>query len=112
MKMVVAVVQDHMAQQVVDALHRIPDVTGATFSAVRGFGRGRRRDDDDSVEDLIGTLPRTRVEVVARDGVVPAVVAAIRSAAHTGKRGDGKVFVLPVETALRISNGDTGDVAL
>ncbi len=113
MKMIVAVVHEYMAQRVVEALHAVAGVTGATFASVRGFGRGRARGGEGTdEEELLGTAPRTRVEIVVRDEHATAAVAALSRAAHTGKRGDGKVFVLPVEQAVRISTGDSGDEAL
>ena len=113
MKMIVAVVHDYMAQRVVDALHSLPGVSGATLTEVRGFGRGRVRGGEGTEEEeLLGTAARTRVEIVVRDGHMDAVVAAVSRAAHTGNRGDGKVFVLPVDQTVRISTGERGDGAL
>lgn len=111
MKLVIAIVQEFMAQQVVDALHALPGISGASFSEVRGFGRGRARSGA-AEEELLGTASRTRVEVVVRDSIADSVVEAIRRTAHTGRRGDGKVFVLPVERSVRISTGEEGDAAL
>ena len=113
MKWIVAIVHEHMAQRVVDALHALPDVSGATFTPVRGFGRGRARGGEGTdEEELLGTTARTRVEIAVRDEHSDAVVAAVSRAAHTGKRGDGKVFVLPLERAVRIGTGDVGGAAV
>lgn len=110
MKLVIAFIQPFMAQQVIQALHALPGVSGASFTEVRGFGRGRA--DVAVPEVLYGAAKRVRVEVAARDDVSVSVVDAIRRAAHTGNRGDGKIFVSHIETAIRISSGDEGDAAI
>lgn len=107
MRMIVAYVQPFMAPKVVHALHQIPGVTGATFTTARGFGRGRRTDTF-SEEVIAGTADRMRVEVVVPVSLEDAVVIAIRDAAHTGNRGDGKIFVIPVERGVRISTREEG----
>lgn len=111
MRMVIAFVQPYMAPQVVSALHQVPGLTGATFTDVKGFGRGRPTDAPTS-EVLYGTATKVRIEVMVRDDLEAAVVRAIREAAHTGNRGDGKVYVLPVARALRIATGEEGDEAV
>lgn len=107
MKMVIAFVQQFMAPHVVAALHQVPGLTGATFTDVRGFGRGRTTDTPDP-ELLYGTVEKVRVEVMVRDDMESAVVHAIREAGHTGNRGDGKIYVLPVDRAVRIATGEEG----
>ena len=111
MRMVIAFVQPFMAPQVVSALHQVPGLTGATFTDVKGFGRGQPTDAPTS-EVLYGTATKVRIEVMVRDDLEAAVVRAIREAAHTGNRGDGKVYVLPVARALRIATGEEGDEAV
>ena len=108
MKMIVAIVQPFMAADVVHALHGLRGVTGATFSDVRGFGRARRYGNRGN-EVVNDEAMKVRVEVVVRDEQADAVARAIREAARTGNRGDGKVFVLPVEAALRIATEEEGD---
>ena len=110
MRMVIAFVQPFMAPDVVHALHQVPGLTGATFTDVKGFGRGRPTDVPTS-EVLYGTTAKVRVEVVVRDELEDAVVRAIREAAHTGNRRDGKIYVLPVDQALRIATEEEGDEA-
>lgn len=111
MKMIVAIVQPFMAADVVHALHGMKGVTGATFTDVRGFGRARRFDDRGG-EVVTDEAAKVRVEVVVRDEQADAVARAIRTAARTGNRGDGKVFVLPVEQALRIASDEEGHVVV
>jgi len=107
MKMVIAFIQPFMAQQVVHALHRVPGLTGASFTEVKGVGRGRPTDAP-SAEALYGTSNKVRVEVMVREDIADAVVRALHEGAQTGKRGDGKIYVLPVERAVRIATGEEG----
>ena len=111
MKMILAFIQPFMAPQVVQALHAVPGITGATFADAKGFGRGRPADKP-VPEVLFGTADKVRVEVVIRDDLENAVVAAIRGAAPTGKRGDGKIYVLPLVRAVRIATEEEGENAV
>ena len=80
---------------------------------MRGFGRGRAKDSPQRiVEDLIDYMPCVKIEIVCRDELVEEVIAHIAQAAHTGLRGDGKIYVTPVESAVRISTGERGEEAV
>lgn len=107
MRMILAIVQPFMVEEVKQALHALDGLTGATFSGARGFGRGRQ-DAPLSDEAIQGTTERVRVEVVVPAAMENIVVEGIRRAAHTGHRGDGKIFVLPVYRSVRISTGEEG----
>lgn len=107
MKMVIAFVQPFMASHIVDALHQVPGVTGATFGSVQGFGRGRHGSALEN-EELYGTTPRLRIEVAVPDELEEAVVSAIAGTARTGHRGDGKIYVVQLTRAVRISTGEEG----
>lgn len=110
MKMLVAYVQPFMENHVMDVLHRMEEVSGVTFQPVRGFGRGRLKED---AEGGLGTThAKIRMEVVVADEAAERVRLAIQAAAHTGRAGDGKIFVLPVEHAVRISTGEEGGKAI
>ena len=111
MKMIVAFVQTFMAADVGRALHQLPGLTGASFMDVRGFGRRRHRAAADT-EEIYGTAPRVRVEVMVADELEDAVIRAIATAAHTGTRGDGKIYVVELMKAHRISTGEEGLGAL
>lgn len=112
MKTIVAFIRNSKEDAVCEALHQLPSVTGATFADVRGFGRGRGRTYDSMDETLVGTLPKVRVDVMVADEHATAVCNAIAAAARTGKRGDGKVYILDGESALRISSGEIGGQAI
>jgi len=87
-----------------------------TVTDVRGFGREKSAPDQGAphsvMEDFVEYVKKARIEIVAHDEMVDRIVETITRAAHTGNRGDGKVFVWPVERAVRIQTGETGDMAV
>lgn len=112
MKQITAVVRPSKVDAIKTALVAI-DIVGMTINDVRGFGRQkgqieRYRGNEFTVE----FLPKVRISTVVADDKVDAAIAAITEAARTGEIGDGKIFVTPVETAIRIRTGDRGDAAL
>ncbi len=112
MKQITAVIRPAKLDAVKTALVAI-DVVGMTVGEVRGFGRQkgqieRYRGNEFTVE----FLPKVRISTVVADDKVEAAITAISEAARTGEIGDGKIFVTPVETAIRIRTGDRGDSAL
>jgi len=113
MKAVVAFIRPSKEEAVTDALHAVEGLTGASFTPIHGFGRGRgdhsRREIDEAVT---GTMPQVRVEVMTSDALAPKVAAVITEAAHTGNRGDGKVYVYSLDSAVRISTHETGEGAV
>lgn len=113
MKLITAYVKRLKLSQVTLALHKVEGLTGMSASDVRGFGRGRARDAPDRiVEDLVDYRPSVRLEIACADDLVERVVEAIEKAAHTGLRGDGKIYVSPVERAVRIRTGERGEAAV
>lgn len=113
MKIVVAYIRPSKEEAVTEALHTIEGLTGASFTHLRGFGRhGLDRGRREMEESVAGTLPQVRVEVVTADALAPTVVAVITDAAHTGNRGDGKVYVQAIESAVRISTREAGEKAV
>ncbi len=106
MKKVEAFIKEHRLDNVTLALHRVEGVTGATISHVHGFGRGRLSENEPpQVEDFKRCV---KLVLYCADDHVEAIVAAIQDKAHTGLRSDGKIFILPVEDAIRISTGERG----
>jgi nitrogen regulatory protein PII len=113
MKMVIAYIQSFMAPEVIDALHALPELTGATIIKAQGFGRGRAKGNRAATEgEFIGTRPKVRVEVFVPDALLKQVVAAIAEAAHTGNPGDGKICVMPIDHVLRIRTGEEDEQAI
>lgn len=112
MKLITAVIKPFKLDDVKDALKGI-GVAGMTVTEVRGFGRqGGHTETYRGAEYKIDFVPKVRVEIVVDDADVDRVVDAIVGAAATGKIGDGKVWVTPVERLVRIRTGDEGASAV
>ena len=112
MKLIKAIIKPFKLDDVKDALAKV-GVEGLTVTEVKGFGRQKGHTEiyRGSVY-TVDFLPKTMIEIVVDEDTVEQVVAAIVQAAKTGKIGDGKVFVLPVESAIRIRTGETDGEAL
>ena len=112
MKKVEAIIKPFKLDDVKDALHDA-GVSGITVSEVKGFGRQKGHTElYRGAEYVVDFLPKVKVEVVCEDDQVDRVVEAIEAAARTGRIGDGKIFVIPVEQAIRIRTGDRGADAI
>jgi nitrogen regulatory protein P-II 1 len=112
MKKIEAIIKPYKLDEVKDALTGM-GVIGMTVSEVRGFGRQKGHTElYRGSEYTIDFLPKIRIEIVVADAVVDKVVDTIASAAKTGSIGDGKVFVTPVEAAVRIRTGERDESAL
>ena len=112
MKLITAIVKPFKLDDVKDALKTL-GILGMTVSEVRGFGRqGGHSETYRGAEYNIEFVPKVRVEIVADDSDVDRVVAAIRTAANTGKIGDGKVWITSVERLVRIRTGEEGSDAI
>jgi len=112
MKLVMAVIKPFKLDDVREALEAI-GVQGMTTTEVKGYGRQKGHTEIyRGAEYLVSFLPKVRIEIVVNDERVDDVVEAIERTARTGQIGDGKVFVSPVERALRIRTGESGDDAL
>ena len=112
MKLVMAIFKPFKLDEVRDALTEL-GIQGLTVSEVKGFGRQKGQTEIyRGAEYAVSFLPKVKIEVVIEDGLVERTVDAIRKAAGTGKIGDGKIFVTPVEQAVRIRTGESGADAL
>lgn len=112
MKKIEAIIKPFKLEEVKDALAEV-GVEGMTVSEVKGFGRQKGHTEIyRGSEYTVDFLPKIKIEVVLGDEQITTAVAAIVKAAKTGKIGDGKVFVLPVEEAVRIRTEETGDKAV
>ncbi len=108
MKKIEAIIKPFKLDDVKDALHDV-GVSGITVTEVKGFGRQKGHTElYRGAEYVVDFLPKVKVEVVVEDDQVDRVVDAIEAAARTGRIGDGKIFVIPVEQAIRIRTGDRG----
>jgi nitrogen regulatory protein PII len=112
MKLIKAIIKPFKLEEVKEALSEV-GVDGMTVTEVKGFGRQKGHTEIyRGSEYTVDFLPKTMIETVVEDDLVEAAVKAIVSAAKTGKIGDGKVFVLPVESAVRIRTDEEGAAAL
>ena len=112
MKMVTAVIKPFKLDEVREALSAI-GVKGITVTEVKGFGRQKGHTElYRGAEYVVDFLPKVKLEAAVDDALVERVIEAIESSARTGKIGDGKVFVFPLEQVLRIRTGETGSDAL
>lgn len=112
MKLVVAIVKPHRLDEVKEALRDL-GVNGLTTSDVEGFGRQRGHTEVyRGAEYQVDFVPKVKIEVLCDDDQAPGVVEAIATAARTGKIGDGKIWVMPVEELMRIRTGELGSDAL
>ena len=112
MKKIEAIIKPFKLDEVSESLQDI-GVGGMTVTEVRGFGNQKKNSEGFAEEDrLAELLPRIKIEMVVDDKFVDKVVATIQKAAHSGKSGDGKIFVSPVDEVIRIRNNDKGLSAL
>ena len=112
MKLVTAIIKPFKLEDVRDALTKI-GVAGLTVAEVKGFGRQKGHTEIyRGAEYAVNFLPKLKIEVGIDDAIEDKVVAAISNSAKTGQIGDGKIFVLPIEQAVRIRTGETDVDAL
>jgi nitrogen regulatory protein P-II 1 len=112
MRIVEAIIKPFKLDEVREALNRV-GVEGLTVTEVKGFGRQKGHTElYRGAEYVVDLLPKVKLEIVVADSQVEAIVEAIRSAANTGRIGDGKIFVLPLDDAVRIRTGERGEEAI
>ncbi|MGB5991477.1 MAG: P-II family nitrogen regulator [Desulfobacterales bacterium] len=112
MKKIEAIIKPFKLDDVKDALNKI-GVNGMTINEVKGFGRQRgHKEIYRGAEYQIDFVPKVKIDVVVDSSLVDQVVEAISGSANTGKIGDGKIFVLPMDEAVRIRTGETGESAI
>ncbi len=112
MKKIEAVIKPFKLEEVREALSAL-GVSGLTVTEVKGFGRQKGHTElYRGAEYVVDFLPKVKVEVVVPAAMVDTAVEAIVKAAHTGKIGDGKIFITPVEQVIRIRTGETGEAAI
>jgi len=112
MKKVDAIIKPFKLDDVREALSAV-GVTGMTATEVKGFGRQKGHTElYRGAEYVVDFLPKVKLELVVRDDQVEACIEAISSAARTGKIGDGKIFVSPVEQVIRIRTSEEGEAAI
>jgi nitrogen regulatory protein P-II 1 len=112
MKKIEAIIKPFKLDEVKDALHEV-GLQGITVTEAKGFGRQKGHTElYRGAEYVVDFLPKVKIEIVIEDARVEASVEAIQKAARTGRIGDGKIFVLNVEEAIRIRTGESGADAI
>jgi len=112
MKRIVAIIRPFKLDEVKDALAEVP-IGGMTVTEVKGFGRtGGKKEVYRGSAYVVDFVPKVQIEIVVPDAQVDAVVEAILGSAKTGRIGDGKIFVQPIEDVIRIRTGERGEDAI
>ncbi len=112
MKKVEAIFKPFKLDDVKESLNKI-DIQGLTVTEVKGYGRQKGHTElYRGAEYVVDFIPKVKIEVIVSDDRLVSVIEAITTSAKTGRIGDGKIFVLPVEDAIRIRTGERGDEAL
>jgi len=109
MKEIKAYIKPHKLENVALALHKLEGLTGMTVVEVKGFGRnrgaGRERPQHEQLYDFV---KHVKIEIACLDEQVEEIVTIIKTHAHTGLRGDGKIYISTIDEAIRIENGESG----
>ena len=112
MKKIEAIIKPFKLDDVKEALNEI-GIQGMTISEVKGYGRQKgHKEIYRGAEYVVDFIPKIKIEIVVEDDRVDAVSEKIQSAANTGKIGDGKIFIVPVEGAIRVRTGEKGEDAI
>ena len=112
MKKIEAIIKPFKLDDVKDALGNV-GVKGMMLSEIKGFGRQRgHKEIYRGAEYEVDFVPKVKISVVVEDTMADQVVTIIQDSAHTGKIGDGKIFIFPVEEAIRIRTGESGNAAI
>ena len=112
MKKIEAIIKPFKLDEVKDALQEV-GLQGITVTEAKGFGRQKGHTElYRGAEYVVDFLPKVKIEVVLADNLVERAIEAIQQAARTGRIGDGKIFVTPVEQTIRIRTGETGEEAV
>lgn len=112
MKKIEAIIKPFKLEEVKEALGSV-GIQGVTVTEVKGFGRQKgHKEMYRGAEYIVEFLPKLKVEIVITDDLLEKATSAICNAASTGRIGDGKIFILPVEDAIRIRTGETGEVVV
>ena len=112
MKKIEAIIKPFKLDDVKEALNDI-GIQGMTITEVKGYGRQKgHKEIYRGAEYVVDFIPKIKIEIVVESEIVDKVISAIRDSANTGKLGDGKIFVTPVEQAIRVRTGEMGNDAV
>ena len=112
MKKIEAIIKPFKLDEVKEALHEV-GLQGITVLEAKGFGRQKGHTElYRGAEYVVDFLPKVKLEIVVEDDMLDRAVEAIQNAAHTGRIGDGKIFIVPIEYAIRVRTGERGREAI
>jgi len=112
MKKIEAIIKPFKLDEVKEALHEV-GLQGITVLEAKGFGRQKGHTElYRGAEYVVDFLPKVKLEIVVEDDMLDRAVEAIQQAAHTGRIGDGKIFIVPIEDAIRVRTGERGREAI
>ena len=112
MKKIEAIIKPFKLDEVMEALHEV-GLQGITVLEAKGFGRQKGHTElYRGAEYVVDFLPKVKLEIVVEDEMLDRAVEAIQNAAHTGRIGDGKIFIVPIEDAIRVRTGERGREAI
>ena len=112
MKKIEAIIKPFKLDEVKDALNAI-GVQGITVAEVKGFGRQKGHTElYRGAEYVVDFLPKVKIEIIAADNLVSKIIETIETTAKTGRIGDGKIFIIPVDEVIRIRTGERGESAI
>jgi len=112
MKKIEAIIKPFKLDEVKEALHEV-GLQGITVLEAKGFGRQKGHTElYRGAEYVVDFLPKVKIELVVEDDMLERAIEAIQQAAHTGRIGDGKIFIVPVEDAIRVRTGERGREAI
>jgi len=112
MKHITAIIKEIKLNDVTQALNQIEGLTGMTVQEVKGHGRTRGKETHDYQESVNNFVTKIRIDIYVKNKIVDQVVDAIQQYAHTGLKGDGKIYVSSIEEAIRISSNERGEKAV
>ena len=113
MKEIKAVIRQFKLDNVLTELYKIEGLPGITVSEIRGFGKGRGKEAEETISDSLHQLiPKVKIEIVVNNELVDEIVSIIQRTAHTGNPGDGKIFVTNLENVVKIRTNERGEIAI
>jgi nitrogen regulatory protein P-II 1 len=113
MKEIKAIIKPFKLDNVLTELHKIEGLPGITVSDIRGFGKFKGKNAEETIsEGLHELVPKTKIELVVADEIADRIVDVIQQSAHTGNPGDGKIFVVDVKEVVKIRTNERGDIGI
>lgn len=113
MKEIKAIIKPFKLDNVLTELHKIEGLPGITVSDIRGFGKSRGKNAEETIsEGLHELVPKVKIELVVSDEIADKIVDVIQQSAHTGNPGDGKIFVIDVKNTIKIRTNERGEFAI